>query len=556
MCGFLSFLRWSSALILLLISNTSFSAEGDVIYSSNAKLACQVGDNVQSLADVVNCVTPIVKSGDYTYTYMYATASGTNTIYTRYNLHKSSNNSNSTISSYFRINMGSSCAFIDGALVCGLPCNSNQGCLVFYAESCSAPSYISGWNYTSPKILSFACITPAPIECQFGSDCEDIIEDHVDAPIVYIGVQGLTGEQGIQGEQGDQGQQGIQGETGEQGTQGIAGLNGADGVNGEQGIQGELGEQGVQGIAGLNGLDGLDGLNGINGAQGIQGIQGLTGLSGQDAVECTVDKSGAVTTISCPSGYSQISEILIKEDVHALLKSQFCFVSSVDENTNTTTYDCPEGQRVVQVNNGVDGQDFEFSDFTPEQLASLKGADGVAGVDGSNGVNGTNGIDGANGVKGDTGTAGQDGDDGLQGADGLQGVQGQQGIKGQQGIQGVAGVDGTDGEVVNMDELITYLDGTTVDTGEWDTKAEGKFDQFSEDGIPHDEFNVEAEATSYLSGNGVSITAACPAAESIDILGSNVEFSYGPLCDLADLLKPLLLAFTWISAMVLYFRSL
>ena len=294
-------------------------------------------------------------------------------------------------------------------------------------------------------------------------------------------------------------------------------------------------------------------MRGIQGEQGIQGIQGNAGLN---AEECTVSKLDSVTTINCPTGTSEISEILIKDDVHALLKAEFCFVSGVDEATNTTTYACPEGDRIVQVNNGVDGQDgedFEFSDFTPDQLASLQGVDGVDGLDG---INGIDGIDGVDGVKGDTGAEGKKGKKGKKGADGLQGIEGEQGIQGNQGVAGLDGEDGEDGEVVNMNELIDFLDTTTIETGEWGTKAEGKFDQFSEDGMPHEQFNVEEEATSYLSGNGVSITAECPAAESIQILGSEVSFSYDPMCDLAGLLKPLLLAFTWISAMVLYFRSL
>ena len=49
---------------------------------------------------------------------------------------------------------------------------------------------------------------------------------------------------------------------------------------------------------------------------------------------------------------------------------------------------------------GDKGDAFTYDDFTPEQLAALKGADGKDGVDGRDGVDGQNGIDGQDGIDG------------------------------------------------------------------------------------------------------------------------------------------------------------
>lgn len=63
---------------------------------------------------------------------------------------------------------------------------------------------------------------------------------------------------------------------------------------------------------------------------------------------------------------------------------------------------------------GVKGEPFVYADFTPEQLAALKGTKGdkgdpgERGLPGRDGVDGRNGIDGAKGDKGDPGADGKD----------------------------------------------------------------------------------------------------------------------------------------------------
>ena len=61
---------------------------------------------------------------------------------------------------------------------------------------------------------------------------------------------------------------------------------------------------------------------------------------------------------------------------------------------------------------GIDGKDFKYDDFTPEQLVGLTGPQGVAG---------TNGVDGAAGSQGLQGVAGTNGADGANGTNGIDG---------------------------------------------------------------------------------------------------------------------------------------
>lgn len=87
-----------------------------------------------------------------------------------------------------------------------------------------------------------------------------------------------------------------------------------------------------------------------------------------------------------------------------------------------------EGLRGPQ---GLKGDPFEYSDFTPEQLEGLRGPQGIQGVQGEKGETGPRG---PQGEKGETGP---------QGPQGIQGVQGPIGPIGPIGPQGPKGVDGS-----------------------------------------------------------------------------------------------------------------
>lgn len=87
-----------------------------------------------------------------------------------------------------------------------------------------------------------------------------------------------------------------------------------------------------------------------------------------------------------------------------------------------------EGLRGPQ---GLKGDPFEYSDFTPEQLEGLRGPQGIQGVQGEKGETGPRGAQGEKGDRGDVGPQG------------IQGAQGPIGPIGPIGPQGPKGVDGS-----------------------------------------------------------------------------------------------------------------
>ncbi|MGF1718028.1 hypothetical protein L4D08_24505 [Photobacterium chitinilyticum] len=54
--------------------------------------------------------------------------------------------------------------------------------------------------------------------------------------------------------------------------------------------------------------------------------------------------------------------------------------------------------------------------------------------------------------------------------------------------------------------------------------------------------------TKYLNGEGVNLNGFCPSSDVIDVLDGALEISYRPLCDLAIMLNPLIIAMGWVVA--------
>lgn len=94
-----------------------------------------------------------------------------------------------------------------------------------------------------------------------------------------------------------------------------------------------------------------------------------------------------------------------------------------------------KGDKGERGEKGDKGNAFTFADFTPEELASLKGEKGEKGEKGD---------------KGDKGLQGERGEQGLQG------VQGEQGIKGDTGAQGEQGIQGVKGDPFTYDDFTPY----------------------------------------------------------------------------------------------------
>ena len=103
---------------------------------------------------------------------------------------------------------------------------------------------------------------------------------------------------------------------------------------------------------------------------------------------------------------------------------------------------------------GDKGDPFTYEDFTPEQLALLKGEKGEKGDTG------------ATGLQGEQGQKGDKGDTGEQGLQGIQGERGPQGIRGEPGKDGKDGTNGQDGH--------TPVKGTDY----WTTSDKAEIEQY------------------------------------------------------------------------------
>ena len=147
--------------------------------------------------------------------------------------------------------------------------------------------------------------------------------------------------------------------------------------------------------------------------------------------------------------------------------STYATKSEVEEKVSTVT-----GQKGDPGPKGDKGDPFTYSDFTPDQLAALKGPKGDQGIPGPQGVQGQPG------PKGDKGETGEQGPQGLQGIPGQVGPQGPKGEKGEQGpigpkgdqgIQGPVGPQGPKGEPLRFSDLtpdqIAQLKGPKGDPG-------------------------------------------------------------------------------------------
>ena len=137
----------------------------------------------------------------------------------------------------------------------------------------------------------------------------------------------------------------------------------------------------------------------------------------------------------------------IYEQINQQLKSCTTRVDTLYEDAQTGRFKGDKGDKGDQ---GDPGKAFTYADFTPEQLAALKGEKGDKGDPGEKGAQGAKGEPGSKGDKGDTGAAGSPGAKGDKGDPftyddftpeqlaALKGAKGDKGDKGAQGEKGAA----------------------------------------------------------------------------------------------------------------------
>ena len=146
-------------------------------------------------------------------------------------------------------------------------------------------------------------------------------------------------------------------------------------------------------VGNIKGDTGDVGPKGDTGAKGDTGDKGQTGNKGDTG----------------DSGFSPIVNVN-HEDREIIITSEEGSVTiSFDELKGDT------GDSGAKGDTGATGKAFEFSDFTPEQLASLKGATGDKGDTGDTGSKGDTGAKGDMGATGNTGTKGDTGPKGDAG---------------------------------------------------------------------------------------------------------------------------------------------
>lgn len=135
----------------------------------------------------------------------------------------------------------------------------------------------------------------------------------------------------------------------------------------------------------------------------------------------------------------------------------------------------PQGEKGDTGAQGEKGDPFEYSDFTSEQLALLKGEKGDKGDKGDTGAQGEQGEQGIQGPQGIQGEKGDKGDTGERGIQGEQGVQGEQGPQGEQGIQGPQGERGPAGSdaSVTSDNIKSALGYTPANGADYLPRAGG-----------------------------------------------------------------------------------
>lgn len=260
------------------------------------------------------------------------------------------------------------------------------------------------------------------------------------------GETGATGQQGEPGPKGDTGDTGPRGDTGPAGATGDTGATGAgltikgsynsyeelinehptgnDGdcylVNGSLyvwsdnawenvgNIKGDTGDVGPKGDAGAKGDTGVKGDTGDaftfedftpEQLASLKGPKGDTGDKGQTGSKGDTGASGFSPTVNVNH---QDREIIITSEEGSV-------TISFDELKGDT------GASGAKGDTGATGKAFEFSEFTPEQLASLKGATGDKGDTGNTGSKGDTGTKGDTGATGNTGAKGDTGPKGDTG---------------------------------------------------------------------------------------------------------------------------------------------
>ena len=296
---------------------------------------------------------------------------------------------------------------------------------------------------TKKNNLEITLPDPIKIEVKFGlkGDKGDafVYENFTEEQLEKLkGPQGVQGEQGPRGEIGPQGERGIQGIEGPRGERGEAGPQGQKGDTGEPG---PIGPMGPQGEMGPQGIQGVPGPMGATGPQGPMGPEGPVGPKGEQGAPFKIVKIyNYVSAMQAESDYLNMGDIVLintdnvedEDNAKLYIKNESGY-SLLTDLSGARGVQGPEGPQGLKGEQGIPGERGQQGETGPQ---------GLQGPLGLKGDKGEPGIPGERGPQGDVGPRGEQGPKGAPFTfsdftpEQLQSLKGPKGDKGEQGEPG------------------------------------------------------------------------------------------------------------------------
>ena len=293
------------------------------------------------------------------------------------------------------------------------------------------------------------------------------------------GIQGPKGDTGLQGERGEQGLPGQDGAQGPQGPIGPVGAQGEQGPIGPKGEQGIQGLQGPQGVPGEKGERGEVGPQGPQGPKGDTGADGITpDMSNYYTIPQTNSKIAEEISKASIGGDGQVdltayaTKVFVQEELEKIeLTPGPAGPQGLKGERGETGPKGERGEQGIQGPQGLQGEAGRDGAQGPQGPAGEQGLMGPKGEQGEAGPQGPVGPQGEQGPQGETGPQGPKGDafkysdftpeqlQTLKGEKGDKGIPGEKGTKGDKGEQGLKGADGLTTSIEVNGQVYTHVDG-------------------------------------------------------------------------------------------------